>query len=1112
MDNYTILHLHSDLSSATTNIDSVTKFNSYIERAKELNMKSIAFSEHGNIFMWEKKLDVCKENGIKYIHGIECYITATLDEKVRDNYHTCLYSLNTEGMYELNLLISKAYCREDGHFYYVPRITMDEFLNMSSNIAVTSACLGGVLAKSTDEILKQRYLDYFIEHKDRCFLEIQHHQVNSQMAYNKQLYELHKKYNIRLIVGTDTHALNKEHLEGRSILQKSKGIYFDNEEGWDLSLKTYDELIEIYKKHDYIPLDEVKEALENTNVLANMVEGYVLDYEPKYPKLYENSEKVFIEKIRQGVIDRGIDKKSNYEDYKKRMNEEFKVYKAVNSIDYMLLQTKILEDAREHGIQAGYGRGSVNGSLIAYLLGITECDSLRLNLNFFRFMNPSRQSMPDIDVDYCKKDREWVKEYLFNIKGVYAADIITFNTIADRGAVRDVCKALYKKEIPKELSEKADRDVEGYGKLTDGTSEAIKQCNENSYLNISNYICENIEVDEAKMRKEYPEVFRYVDIIKGSIVSIGTHPSGTIVSPIPLDKYMGTCTLATTKNPVSMLYMKEVDKLCYVKLDVLGLDSIGIINDTCKLAGIPRLNPDNIDLFDDKVWDSIIENTTAIFQMESDMAHKYLGDITRKEVIEKIKIRNPNITMFELFMFICGAIRPAGENFRNDACNGILKDNGIEELNGLLHETLNYLLLQEQIMLFLVKFCGYSDAESDLVRRAIAKKGDTTPMLAEIRERFLEYTPRVHNISLDKAKEIIEPFLLDIQSASGYGFSKNHNVPYSITGYCQGWLRYYYPLEFLSSCLNAWSDDEAKTKRIMEYTIGRGINLLPPRFGYSKGGYFYNKETNSIYKGIGSIKFLNSTVADDLYGLKDNKYDEFYDLLKDIKDKTSCNSKQLDLLVRCDYFNVFGGINKILNFIKCFDILFLKKAPKIKTIAEKITFPNVSRIIENNSSPTAATYTKFDYDKSLHEIWDNLREENLSVQDKISFQKEILGYIDYKNDRLDKRYVLVSGIDTKYSPVMETYCLNNGKTCQCKISKKTWNNEPLQENQFIYIHGMERKFKMKKVGETTDKKGKIKPLFENTDELAWWITSYSTIDDLDEAIEDAYVDKETTSN
>lgn len=1102
MDNYTKIHIHSDLSSATTNIDSVTKFEDYIKKAKELDMRSIAFTEHGNIFMWKKKMDTCNEYGIKYIHGIECYITATLDEKFRDNFHTCLYSLNTVGMHELNLLISKAYCREDGHFYYVPRITMDEFLNISNNIAVTSACLGGVLHKCKDESVKQKYLDYFIKNKDRCFLEIQHHLVDSQISYNKYLYELHKTYGLALIVGTDTHALNKEHLEGRSILQKSKGIYFDDEEGWDLSFKSYDELIEIYKSHDYISIDEVKTALKNTNVLANMVEDYIVDSTPKYPKLYEDSEKVFKDKILIGMKTRGIDKKDNYEEYKKRVNEEYKVYRDLDSIDYMLLQTKILEDAREHGIQAGYGRGSVNGSLIAYLLGITECDSLRLNLNFFRFMNPARQSMPDIDIDFCKKDREWIKKYLFNIKGVYAADIITFNTIADKGAIRDVCKALYKKEIPKELNERADRDVEGYGALTDSTSKAIRQCDENSYLNTSNYICENVELDEAKMRKEYPEVFRYVDIIKGSIVSIGTHPSGTIVSPILLDKYMGTCTLATTKNPVSMLYMKEVDKLSYVKLDVLGLDSIGIINDTCELAGIPRLNPDNVDLYDDKVWESIKENTTAIFQMESDMAHKYFGDITKSKVIERIKKHNPDITMFELFMFICGAIRPAGENFRNDACNGILKNNGIKELNDLLYETLNYLLLQEQIMQFLVRFCGYSDAESDLVRREIAKKGDTTPMLDEIRQRFLAYTPDKYNISMEKAIEIIEPFLLDIKAASGYGFSKNHNVPYSITGYCQGWLRYYYPLEFLSSCLNTWSDDENKTNRIMEYTINRGINLLPPRFRYSKGGYFYNKEANSIYKGIGSIKFLNSSVADDLYNLRDNSYSSFYDLLKDIKEKTSCNSKQLDLLVRCDYFNEFGGINKILNFIKYFDILHLKKAPKKKTVSEKILLKSIVNIIENNSSPTEATYTKFDYDKSLQEIWISLKNEDANLQDKISFQKEILGYTDYKNDKLDKRYVLISDIDTRYSPTMNTYCLNNGKTVKCKISKKIWNNVPLQENQVIYIHDMERKFGQKKVGETTDKKGKIKPIFEPTEEIVWWISNYVIINDLGDDLEE----------
>ena len=395
--NYTITHLHSDLSNGTTNIDSVTKFEEYIDRAKSLNMKAIAFTEHGNIYSWQKKMLACQDKGIKYIHGIEAYITETLDEKVRDNYHCCLYALNTKGLFELNKLVSAsgAFNRKDNHFFYTPRILFDDLIKTSDNIAISTACLGGILHKGNNDI-KNKFIKFLIQNKHRCFLEIQHHNVNYQKEYNKYLYELHNKTGIRLIVGTDTHSLNKDHLEGRSILQKSKKIFFDDEEGWDLSLKTYEELIDLYKNnHQYIPINEVKIALENTNVLANMVKEYELDFNPKYPKVYENSIQVFKEKVLAGVKRRGIDKKPNFQEYKDRINEEFRVYKQLGAIDYMLLQVKILESAKEHGIQWGYGRGSVNGSIIAYLLGITECDSVKFKLNFFRFLNPHRASMAD---------------------------------------------------------------------------------------------------------------------------------------------------------------------------------------------------------------------------------------------------------------------------------------------------------------------------------------------------------------------------------------------------------------------------------------------------------------------------------------------------------------------------------------------------------------------------------------------------------------------------------------------------------------------------------------------------------------------------------------------
>lgn len=384
MNNYFCYHIHSDLSNGVTNVDSVTKFGQYVERAKECGMTTFGFSEHGSVFEWYHKKEAIEEAGMKYVHAIECYLTSTLDEKIRDNMHCVLLARNFEGFKELNRMVSKSFNRNDNHFYYVPRISFDELFNASDNIIVTSACVGGVLGKG-DEETQARFVDFLSNNKDRCFLEIGHHIDPKQVSYNKKLYELSKSTGIRLIAGTDTHALNAEHERGRSILQKSKGIHFDGEDMWDLKFKTYDELVRAYEIQNSLPSNVYMEAIDNTNVLADMIEPFSLDKGTKYPHIYKNPEETFYKKVKEAEIAHPYALKNHSkEELDKVIDEEFEVYKATKSIDFMLLQTYLREWEKKNGIQCGYGRGSVSGSMIAYLLGITQMDSLKFHLNFFR--------------------------------------------------------------------------------------------------------------------------------------------------------------------------------------------------------------------------------------------------------------------------------------------------------------------------------------------------------------------------------------------------------------------------------------------------------------------------------------------------------------------------------------------------------------------------------------------------------------------------------------------------------------------------------------------------------------------------------------------------------
>lgn len=201
---YTVYHLHSDLSNGVTNIDSVTKYGEYIEKAKELGMKAMAFSEHGSVFEWWHKKSAIEAAGMKYIHAIEAYLTVTLDEKVRDNYHCVLLAKNYDGFLELNRLVSRSFDRTDNHFYYVPRITFDELFDTSDNILITTACVGGVFGKA-DADVESMFLEFIQRNKHRCFFEVGHHMDERQVEYNQKLYRLSEQTGIPLIAGTDTH-------------------------------------------------------------------------------------------------------------------------------------------------------------------------------------------------------------------------------------------------------------------------------------------------------------------------------------------------------------------------------------------------------------------------------------------------------------------------------------------------------------------------------------------------------------------------------------------------------------------------------------------------------------------------------------------------------------------------------------------------------------------------------------------------------------------------------------------------------------------------------------------------------------------------------------------
>ena len=1035
MNNYVVYHLHSDLSNGVTNIDSVTKYKEYVEYAKSLGMKAMAFSEHGCVFEWVHKKESIEASGMKYIHAAEVYLTedSNATEKHRDNYHCVLIAKNYDGVKELNKLISKSFNRDDFHYYYTPRISFEELFSTSENIIITSACLGGVFGKA-ENTTKQKFLKFFVSNKDRCYLEIQHHNCEYQIKYNQMIYAISQKTGVPLIAGTDTHCLNNEHVEGRNILQKGKGVFFSDEETWDLTFKTYEELVEAYKKQGSLPEEVYLEAINNTNVMADSIEEFKLDYSKKYPKLYDDSEKVLKEKIVKGIKARGVDKYDNFKEYKEKIQYELETYKHNGAIDFLLLEENYKSALKEQGVSYGYSRGSVSGSVIAYLLGITEVDSIKYDLNFERFMNLERVSLADVDTDWSKKDRYKVREYLFNKEGLYCCDIITFNTIALKGAIKDVGRAL--------------------GLSVDETqtiSDAV-------YQDENKKDC----IDEHFIKK-YPELFKYVDIVKGTIVSIGNHPAGLVVSPYPVDEWFGLCTTKENKNMISQINMKEIDGLSFVKLDVLGLDCVGLINETCDLAGIPRITPDNITFDDIKVWDEIRDDCTMIFQFESSYAGDYIKQLFSDETIFNIREKNNNFSYIDLMSMANGAIRPAGASYREELSNGKYRDNGHEALNDFLAPTLGYLVYQEQIIEFLHKFCGYTMGEADIVRRGFAKKTGTEKFIPKIKEGFNKTMKEKYNVSEEESDKLIESFIQVIIDASSYLFSLNHAVPYSFLGYVVGYLRCYYKLETVTTALNIYNDDNNKCLEILQYAKKHNIELKPVKFGKSGSDYTMDKESNSIYRGINSIKYCNSKIADELLELSNNNYDTFIDLLKDIKEKTSINSKQLTILTSLNFFSDFGKNKYLLNMIDIYDKFATAKViSKNKMESLGISDYHMAKYAEKE---TKSQYRDIDNNGLIKELCSNLKNESLDIISQIKCDLEYLEYTDYKDDNMKDYYWIVVDYKT-YKESRKPYCvlrnIKTGEEINTRVKQvKAYERSPFGLFAILKIEAFDYEYKKK---------------------------------------------------
>lgn len=632
-------------------LDSCTNYKLYVDKAVELGQTAICFTEHGNIYNWIEKKMYANSKGLKYLHGVECYLTSTLDEKIRDNYHTILIAKNYEGVKEINSLIDLS-TRPD-HMYYKPRITFDEFFAISDNVIKISACLASPLSKypsfiteycenKIDECEKQNDAQSINRYR-KClsnsrnvfvrllqaydYYEIQPHVKSiDQIKYNQMLYEASKQYHKPLIAGTDTHSINQYKAECRSILQKAKHIEFSNEDEFDLTYKSYDELVEMFRQQGALPMEIVLEAIENTNRMAASVEDFQLDTSFKYPVLYENEEQVFVERIYRMYhekLDKGIIQPNPK--YEENIQEELRVFKKIGMIGFMLFMSELVCWCWDNNIPVGYCRGSVGGSTIAYLTDITDVDPIVWNTVFSRFANEDRKEIGDIDLDIAPSQRQLVYDHIIQEFGEdFTAYVLAIGTISDKGTIDEIGRAL---NIPlgtvKEIKELYSLYIDGIKDCNDKIRKIEQHDGYENNLDLVKQIEEyrkKLSVFEKNLdclkKNKYPELFYYFDGLKGTAISQSMHPAGIIVSPVSLPDNYGTFWAKDGKR-ILCINMEEIHEVSLVKYDLLGLKNIEIIKDTCELAHIPYPKSHTINWIDNKVWDHIADSPVGIFQFES---------------------------------------------------------------------------------------------------------------------------------------------------------------------------------------------------------------------------------------------------------------------------------------------------------------------------------------------------------------------------------------------------------------------------------------------------------------------------------------------------------------
>ena len=994
-----------------------------------MGCKNYFTTQHGWAGKFLEAYDLCQKNNLKMVYGAELYMVKDRKEKDNANYHIVIIAKNQDGFYELNEIMSES---NRSGFYYKPRIDIELIKRLNpNNFFITSACVGGILRPSDD--MKTLFETVYGHFGNNFYLEVQNHPFDIQINHNRNMLMLKQHYNMQIIHANDSHYIYPEQAKDRVKFLKGKGINYGDEDNFILDFPDYDTVVERYKKQGLLSDWQIKEAMDNTLIFDECEELH-FDKEIKMPTIYPNYTQEEKDKELAKHLSEKWDKekvnvdKSRWQEYQNGIAFEYKIVKDTQMADYFLFNEKMVELAKEKygGVLSRTGRGSAVSFYINKLLGFTEIDRFTAPVPLYptRFMSTARiletRSLPDIDQNWADVSAPILaSKELLGEDGIYY--MYALGTMKESSAFRNLCRAY---DIPMDEYNEVGKNLDAFR-------------NDKKWKPI---------IDEAQ---------KYI----GTIESISPSPCSFVLSNKPLPRELGLIRVGNELCACIDGYTSDVWK--FLKNDYLTVKVWKIISDFYKMIGQPIPNiRELLQKVDDETWNLYEDGITATLnQADTDISTSMLKRYKPKSDAE-------------MSAFVA-AIRPGFASLVNTFLDRKPYSTGVKEIDDLLQPSYHFMLYQESIMAFLV-WCGMEEDHTYDIIKKISKKKFTPEAKEKLRLELLEGYQK----NLDTQEGFNEVWQV-VDDAARYSFNAAHAVSVAYDSIYGAEAKEHHPLEYYTVVLNKYQSDNEKTSRIISELDYFGIHIENIKFGKSKNEYTFDRDTNTIYKSISSIKYCNEIMANELYELaQNNSYDNFIDLLVDIKSKTSVNARQLQILTILNFFSDFGNNKKLLQIIDLFERLYGRK--QIKKSDYKALNINMNLFDGCYETETPKMYKGLHMDIYIKRVSDAIENTSLSIKEQIKYEQEYLEYIIYTNPKAPKNMFYV--VECKFykdktKPYLVLYNLRTGDTLKTKItSGKKFVEKPFLQGNVLNVLEFKEKNKMKMIAGTwtkTSEKEKI---------------------------------------